>query len=369
MTRAHPSGHKVRRRVWRRIIVLLTMLAVVVAGGGFLVYRHLNNNLAALPLGDLGPRPTTTVEPTEDHAPLTILLLGSDSREHTGIGGETPGLSDTTIALHVDAGRTAAYGVSIPRDSMVRRPDCTTGDGATVPGGLDLWNEAYAKGGAGCTVKQFEQLTDVPVDQVIVIDFNGFKTMVDALDGVQVCVPFEVDDTRSDIHLDKGTYDVDGAQALAYVRERKLFGDGSDLGRMRRQQSFMAAMANKALSLGTLTNPVKLYRFLDAATQSVSTDPELAHLDDLIALAKQLRGIGVEDIKFASIPTEAHPLNDNRVQWAPDADRVWRAMRTDAALPEKLRETATSAKTPRNQPGAARTEAERQAAEQAGLCA
>jgi hypothetical protein len=114
---------------------------------------------------------------------------------------------------------------------------------------------------------------------------------------------------------------------------------------------------------------VKLYRFLDAATRSVSTDPELAQLDDLISLAKQLRGIGADDIRFASIPTEAYPPDHNRVQWAPDADRVWQAMRTDDPLPAKVRETATSAKTPHNTPGKARTEAEKQAAERVGLCA
>ncbi len=357
------------RRIRRRILVPVALLTVLGAAVGFLAYRHLDNNIASLPLGELGPRPSKKVVPTEDQEPLTILLLGSDSREDTGFGGETPGLSDTTIALHVDADRASAYGVSVPRDSMVQRPECTTADGTTVPGGLDLWNEAYAKAGAGCTVKQFEQLTKVPVDHVVVVDFNGFTTMVDALGGVQVCVPFEVDDAHSDIHLDEGTYEVDGAEALAYVRERKAFGDGSDLGRMRRQQSFLASMARKALSLGTVSNPVKLYRFLDAATGSVSTDPDLAHLDDLIGLAKQLRGIGMDDIAFVSIPVEAYAPNHNRVQWAPEADRIWQAMRQDTALPAKQRKSAISAASPHNKPGTAATEDERQAAERAGLCA
>src|SRR5664279_5294198 len=118
-----------------------------------------------------------------------ILVLGSDTRQGKGnhIGGATPGLSDTAILLHLSADRKHAYGVSIPRDSMVQRPSCPRKDGnGTDPGGLSMFNEAYAVGGPACTQKTVEQLTGIRIDHFVVIDFNGFREMVDALGGVRV---------------------------------------------------------------------------------------------------------------------------------------------------------------------------------------
>ena len=104
-------------------------------------------------------------------------------------------------------------------------------------------------GGPACTIKTVEKLTNVRIDHFVVVDFNGFKKMVDALDGVQVCVPSEVDDTVGHIHLPAGTYNVTGERALDYVRVRHGIGPpNGDIGRMKRQQAFLAAMINKAVS-------------------------------------------------------------------------------------------------------------------------
>ena len=135
-----------------------------------------------------------------------------------------------------------------------------------------MFNAAYAVGGPACTVKTVEKLTDIRINHFVVIDFNGFRKMVDALGGVEVCVPKEVNDTTGHITLPAGTYDVKGQRALDYVRVRHGISNNGDIGRMKRQQTFLASMANKAVSAGTLVNPVRLVKFLDAATKSLTTD-------------------------------------------------------------------------------------------------
>jgi LCP family protein required for cell wall assembly len=349
---SHPARHRNHEVARKRAVRAASLTAVVVTlsviFAGLFVYRHLEGNITALDTGDrLGTdRPDKVVDEGEALDPLNILLLGSDTREGLGnssIGGETPGLSDTTILLHLSADRQRAYGVSLPRDAMVERPDCVTEDGGTDPGGLSMFNAAYAVGGPACTQRTVEQLTGIHIDHFVVVDFAGFKHMVDALGGVEVCVPEEVNDYVGNIHLPAGTFEADGDQALDYVRVRHGISNNGDIGRMRRQQAFLASMANKAISAGTLANPVKLYNFLDAATESLTTDPELANLKNLGDLANQLRNIGLDKIKFMTVPWEWWEEDPNRVVWAPEADKLWHRLEHDLELTPKLSQGVTTA--------------------------
>ena len=337
-----------RKRALRAATVVGVVVTLAVALGGLFVYRQLEGNITALDTSDVlgSDRPDKVVDEAEPLDPLNILLLGSDTREGLGnasIGGETPGLSDTTILLHLSADRKRAYGVSLPRDAMVERPECVTESGSTDPGGLSMFNTAYATGGPGCTQRTVEQLTGIRIDHFVVVDFAGFKQMVNALGGVEVCVPEEVNDDVGNIRLPAGTYEADGDQALDYVRVRHGISENGDIGRMKRQQAFLASMANEAISAGTLANPVKLYNFLDAATQSLTTDPELASLKELAKLANQVRGIGLENIQFMTVPFEWWEEDPNRVVWAPEADRLWRLLENDKELPPKFVDGALSA--------------------------
>ena len=346
------------RRLLKASAITLAVVLVAVLTGGFLVYRHLEGNITALDTTKaLGTdRPEAVELEDVEREPLNILLMGSDTREGQGnhIGGESPGLSDTTILLHLSADRSHAYGVSLPRDAMVDRPTCLGKDGATTdPGGLSQFNAAYAIGGPACTQRTVEQLTGIRIDHFVVIDFNGFKDMVDALGGVPVCVPEEVDDDFGHIQLPAGSYEVSGAQALDYVRVRHDLGsENGDIGRMKRQQAFLASMANKAISLGTLANPVKLYSFLDAATKSLTTDPELASLKELSSLARQVKGIGLENIKFLTVPFESYEPDPNRLVWAPEAEQLWDRLRMDRPLGPNLDgKVITAADKPPSSPG------------------
>ena len=384
-TARHRSDPPRRGRVIRVVSIAMAIVVVAVLTGGFLVYRHLEGNITALDTSkQLGTdRPSAYVPPGKARKPMNILLLGSDTREGQdgNIGGETPGLSDTTILLHLSADRTRAYGVSLPRDAMVQRPECIRKDGnGTDPGGLSMFNAAYAVGGPGCTQKTVEQLTGIRIDHFVVIDFNGFKKMVDALDGVQVCVPEEVHDDIGHIDLPAGTYEVTGQQALDYVRVRHAISNNGDIGRMKRQQAFLASMANKAISAGTLVNPVRLYSFLDAATKSLTTDPGFANLKTLTGIAGQLKDIGLGDIAFLTVPFETYQPDPNRLVWAPAAEPLWDRLRLDKPLTREQSRSVTTAAgptpspspSPSRSPGSGPTDEESaQAAAQArenGLC-
>ena len=337
-----------KHRIMRAVAISVATVVVVALTGGFFVYRHLEGNITSMDVEDaLGEdRPDEVIAKNVEHKPLNILLLGSDTREGQGnnIGGETPGLSDTTILLHLSADRDRAYGVSIPRDAMVERPECIRKDGqGTDPGGLSMFNSAYAVGGPACTIKTVESITDIRINHFVVVDFNGFKNMVDALDGVPVCVPEEVNDDIGKIYLPAGSYEVKGQQALSYVRLRHGLSENGDIGRMKRQQAFLAAMANKAISAGTLANPVRLYNFLDAATKSLTTDPGLASLQKLGGLAKQLRDIGLDKIQFLTVPFESYAPDPNRLAIAPEADRLWERLREDEELTRRQARTVTTA--------------------------
>lgn len=327
--RAAPSR---RRRVLQRVALGVVILLVATTAGLFVAYRKLEGNITAVDL-DLGTDRPEEVEVEGPTEPLTVLVMGSDSREGSNIGGDTPGLSDTTMLLHVSADRSRAYGVSLPRDLMVDRPECVGEDGEVVPGGPTQFNAAYAVGGPACTVRTVEAFTDVRVDHYVVIDFTGFKGMVDAVDGVEICVPEEVNDDYGKIYLPEGTYTVTGDQALDYVRVRNGLGAPTgDIGRVKRQQAFVASMIEKVMSRGTLANPVRLYNFLDAATKSLTTDPGFARLRTLAALGDSLQDIGLDNVRFITAPNQTYALDPNRLELAPEAEDLWRKVRLDQPL-------------------------------------
>jgi LCP family protein required for cell wall assembly len=319
------------------VIALVTGLSVV------FLYRHYNGNLhvkdISSELGTDRPKPQI---PKGPHGPINILIMGSDNRDApgdhidnlTGIGKR----SDTTILLHLSADRQHAYGVSIPRDSVVNRASCLDDKGKEISPAATgvMWNDAFNIGGPGCTVRQFEQLTGVRVDHYVVVDFNGFKSMVDAIGGVEVCLPHAVDDPIGHITLPAGTHKFTGTQALNYVRERHSLGNGSDIGRMKRQQAFVASMAHQAISADTLANPIHLAKFIDAATKSLTLDPDIGSISKLVGLAYQFRHIGLDHIQFVTTPWEEDPSNINRVVWKPEAQTLWNAIKNDQVLSKAM---------------------------------
>ena len=312
-------------------------------------YRTLNENLDVVDFAGLTNRPEkeAVAGPRE---PLNVLVMGSDSRAgDNNIDGLTSSgqRSDVTILLHLSADRQHAYGVSLPRDAMVQRPDCEKANGDTIPGGFAIWNAAFSYGGPLCTVQQVEQLTGVLIDHFVVVDFGGFRGMVDAVGGVKICVPEEVNDTHGNIHLKAGTRVAKGKEALDYVRVRANISSNGDIGRMKRQQVFIASMVNKVMSAGTLARPDRLLGFLKAATKSLTVDEGLGDLKKMADLGMEFRDIKLDEIKFITVPWEFWDEDPNRLVWTEDARELWRKIRRDLPLSKRLSaEAVTAGETP-----------------------
>ena len=323
-----------RRTILRVIVVAELVIALVTAATVVFAYQQIDGGITAGPDID---HEVSRPKPGLDTSELNILVMGNDTRDCAGcdIDNESgEGGSDTTILLHVEDGRQSAYGISIARDTLVDRPDCTNGS-ETVPGAKDApWNDAYALGGPECTVEQLEAVTGIFVDSYITLNFGGFTGMVDAVHGVEVCIPEPIDDEVAHIHFDAGTQTLDGDRALQYVRERHSTAN-SDLGRMKRQQAFIASMIGKVKSAGTMTRPDRLYSFARALTGSIQTSPDLASAGKLVKLALSVNGADLQHIKFVTAPTTDFPVDDpnwGRLRFAPEADQLWQRVIDDAPL-------------------------------------
>lgn len=337
-----PVGHPRMRRTFKWLAIIVVLLLVAGAATGFYLYQRFEGNIGVSNafnpdiVGTNRPSKEATHAPDEKE-PLNILVMGSDTRagQGTGYGSEsaiTGARSDTTLLVHLPADRQSALVVSIPRDTIIDVPSCKTATGMSDPY-TDRFNSAFSIGGPGCTIKTVEQNTDVFIDNFVIVDFSGFNDIVDALGGVDVCLPYAVNEPKSGLNLPEGISTVTGDQALAFVRVRAI-GTGSDIDRIDRQQAFISSLINKARSSGTLLNPIKLVRFLDAATNSLTTDPELANLNRMRQLAQEVRGIPPKDIKFVTTPWVVNPDDPNTVVWNTEkTDPLWAAIRADDVYP------------------------------------
>ncbi|MFD3515266.1 LCP family protein [Streptomyces sp. NPDC058657] len=330
----------------RRAVTTAAWVAagVVLVGGGGLgwVYFKLDGNLTGVDinaaLGDNRPDEV-------DNGSMDILVLGSDSRhgDNAKYGTDEGGArSDTAMVLHVYEGRKKASLVSIPRDTLITRPECVSDkDGKTgVPAApRQMFNTAYEVGGPACAVKTVEQMSGIRMDHYVEVDFTGFKKLIDELGGVPVTTQKAIVDTKSHLDLPPGTHQLNGEQALGLVRTRKSVGDGSDLGRIQLQQAFMKALMGQVKSIGVFTDPTKLYGLADAATKAITTDSDLASVNSLVSFGKGLKGIGAEDMKMVTLPVEYDPRDRNRViPLQQQSQQLWQALRADRPVPASVTE-------------------------------
>ncbi|MBP2704573.1 LCP family protein [Microbispora sp. RL4-1S] len=316
-------------RAWLWVVVSAA-LGVLVGGATFAVsgYVKLSGNVRheQVTKQELGARPAKISKA------LNVLIVGSDQRNGANAKyGKAPGeRTDTIILAHISPKRDGAVLISFPRDSLVQLPSCPAKKG--LPGQrahVGMINESFNFGGIACTWRTIEGLTGIHIDHFVKVDFTGFKAMVNALGGVQVCLPEAVNDKKALLHLPAGKQVLAGEQALGYVRARYSLGDGSDIGRIQRQQMFLASMAKKAMSGQTLTNPSALFGFLDAVTKSITTDPDLT-LGVMKDLAMSAKGLTAGQIRFVTTPWRYSVTNPGRVEWVqPQANRLFKMVAAD----------------------------------------
>lgn len=297
-----------------------------------------------------------------------VLLVGTDGRENLApgekeqyhLGGAPCHCTDTIMLVHLSQDRARASVVSIPRDTYVLLPARPAVPGAkaaagtaakaaapgaeptakpaakpgTKPASAKL-NEAYSQGGPKLTVRTVEQLTGLHIDHYLEVDFTSFMKTVDVIGGVQVCTSRPLKDSFSGLDLPVGTTTLNGGQALQYVRSRHL-DPAADLGRMQRQQRFLAQVVHRITSEGTLTDPLRLSRVVSTVLGSVRADQGLDS-KDMVRLARAMKGFSPGSSEFTTVPLSDNSLNvpgvGSTVEWDTlKAGRLWAAIRADKPL-------------------------------------
>ncbi|WP_435296767.1 LCP family protein [Streptomyces sp. YPW6] len=347
--RAPKSG---KRSVLRWSASVLAVLILVTGGAGYLYYEYLNSNIKKedLTLGD---------KQMADHkanaagqTPLNILLIGSDARDSAAnqkLGGakETFGatpLADVQMLLHLSADRSNLSVISMPRDTMLKMPKCTAPDGEVFAASTrDVQtNESLGRGGPGCTVATWYELTGIRIDHFMMIDFSGVVSMADAIGGVPVCVDANIhsrsaDGKGSGLKLEEGTTYVKGEQALQWLRTRYGFEDNTDLGRAKAQHQYMNSMVRELRKGTKLTDPAKLMNLAEAATKALTVDKGLDTVKKLYDLAEEFKKVPTKRITMSTMPNVyGTGVNSGRVYpKAGDAEQLFRMVRDDVPLDGK----------------------------------
>ncbi|MFD3502363.1 LCP family protein [Streptomyces sp. NPDC058678] len=347
--RAKGSRRKPRGRRRKGVLIMAwTAAGIVVLGGsgaGYLYFK-LNGNIKSVDIDSaLGTDRPTKV----DNGSENILVLGSDTRSGSNkkLGGGTgdgSARSDTAMIVHVYEGHKKASVVSIPRDTIIDRPECTDTKGDTHDAASEvMFNSAYSTGGAACAVKTVESISGIRMDHYLEVDFSGFEKIIDELGGVTVTTTKDIKDDDSHLDLDAGTHKLTGEQALGLVRTRHGVGDGSDLGRIQLQQAFIKALINQVKNIDLFGDGTKLYDLANAATKAVTTDSDLGSINSLMSFAKGLKGISASNMHMVTMPVQYDPANPNRViVKEAKAKQVWTALENDKAIPKSATEgTAT----------------------------
>ncbi|MFD5232738.1 LCP family protein [Streptomyces qaidamensis] len=349
------------RRMVRWFAIVLSVLILGTAGAGYLYYRHLNGNI------DKGKRNSgeSDVKKTGPNAagqtPLNILLIGSDSRnsaENVKLGGSRDNvgskpLADVQMLLHVSADRQSASVVSIPRDTRVDIPKCVDPDtGDTYPAKNTIINETLQRGGPGCTLATWQNLTGVYIDHWMMVDFAGVVDMADAIGGVPVCVNQNVWDRPlpgqrggSGLKLKAGTHKVQGKEALQWLRTRHAW--GSDPLRAKAQHMYMNAMIRTLKEQNVFTDTGRLMGLAEAGTKALKVSEEIGTVKELYDVGMQLKSVPTNRITMTTMPWIEDPLNRNHLVPKPeDADKMWAMLRDDVSFDKAGKARASTASGP-----------------------
>ncbi|MFF3244461.1 LCP family protein [Streptomyces sp. NPDC002870] len=321
-----------------RVATTLSVLVLAAGGIGHAVVTSVDTGIGRVDaFKDMKNRP----EPGQG---MNLLLVGTDGRDKITkaekrryrLGGAPCRCTDTIMLVHISGDRERASVVSLPRDSYVVIPEHT--DPATgkrhSKHPLKL-NAAYSEGGPSLTVRTVEQLTKVKIDHYLEVDFTSFMKTVDTLGGVEICTPRRMKDSYTGLNLAAGTHKLDGGQALQYVRSRHIDG-AADLGRMQRQQRFLAALIHQATGSGALLNPVKLREVSSTMLSSVRADKGFG-AEEMLALARAMRGFTAASSEFTSVPLRdtSRPVRGlgSTVKWdEAKARKLFRTLREDKPL-------------------------------------
>jgi LCP family protein required for cell wall assembly len=297
---------------------VLSVAVLVASGAAWALYTRFTGQVTHLGGGVIQSRKQAGGPPDVDGVDQNILLVGNDSRgglsnaelRRLGTQANAGFNTDSILLVHIPADGRKATVVSFPRDSYVTIPgyrpnkiNTAYPDGACLPPGAaqsvcgTTLTAAQKTAGAAELVKTVSHLTGLHIDHYVEVGLLGFYDISKVLGGVPICLNAPAKDHYSGIDLPAGRQKIDGRQALAFVRQRHGI-PGGDLGRIKRQQAFLGAVARQVLSAGTLLNPIKLNRLLGAVSKWLTTDAGL----DPLKLASQLRDIAAGNVIFKTVP-------------------------------------------------------------------
>ncbi|MFE7327281.1 LCP family protein [Streptomyces sp. NPDC057565] len=345
-------GKRGKRRILRWVAYVLALVILGTGAAGYLWYQHLNSNLRKGHRSAGNNAAKKTAPNAAGQTPLNILLIGSDSRNSKAnlkLGGSKASvgakpLADVQMLLHVSADRKNASVVSIPRDTRVDIPKCVDPDTDQEYQATNaLINESLGRGGPGCTLDTWEQLTGVYIDHWVMVDFAGVVAMADAVGGADVCVKDNVYDIPkpkvsggSYLKLTKGTHKVKGKQALQWLRTRHAF--ESDIGRAKAQHMYLNSVIRELKSQNAFTDTGRLMDLAETGTKSLQVSEEIGSVKKLFDLGMQLKNVPMDKINMLTMPRIADPQDDNHVLPKPGAaDKLWALLRDDQSLDPKDR--------------------------------
>ncbi|MGI8613916.1 MAG: LCP family protein [Nocardioidaceae bacterium] len=306
---AAPTQRRWLRRHWILASVVTVVLVVAGGAGGWLYYLNsLIDNVHRVQL----TLPNNTRPPVTTSKALNILIAGADNGPGPSIAADVaagrwePGQhrSDTIMILHIPADRSKAYLVSIPRDSYVK---LYNGHGKYTY--TDKINAAFSLYGPSGYLSTVEHLTGLRMSHLAIIDWQGFKDISTALGGVRICIPHTFYDDSQKITWHQGCQNLEGEQALQYVRTRHGLTNG-DFDRIKRQQNFLRAMMGQLLSRGTLASPTKLTSTLGAITKNLTVSSDWS-TSDIRNLAFSLRSMSTADVTFLTAPMKKYATTDS----------------------------------------------------------
>ena len=239
------------------------------------------------------------------------------------------------MMMDISADNKRVSVISFPRDLLVDIPECTdqkTKQVFPAQSGVMI-NEAMKQAGIGCAVDTVNKITGLEVDHFMMADFNAVKELSNAVGGVEVCISDAVYDPDSRLRLPAGNSQVQGEQALAFLRTRHAFADGGDLGRIKAQQGFLSSLTRKIKDDGTLSDPQKMLKIADVVTQNLTVDDGLASVPSLLTIGNRLKNIDISKVAFVAVPTTPAPADPNRLAVAePAASQLFAALRKDVDL-------------------------------------
>jgi len=306
----------------KALIVVLVSTITVATVSAIQLTQELSRNQVDVPTLDGKKRVIPPID-----GPINLLLVGSDTRQGAGNSafGDTGGnLADVIILLHISEDRKNAVGLSFPRDTMLPWPACpsTTGGPGYYAQSLGQINATIANGGPGCTLLTVEQLTGLDIPYLAMVDFNGVIELSNAVGGVEVCVAEPIEDEYTNTYLTKGMHNLQGVQALQFLRTRHGVGDGSDLGRISNQQVYLTSLVRKLKSKDILSNPVALYSLAQAAARNMTLSKTLSDPNALMGVANALKNIPMKSITFLQLPSVYGLPAPNQGRVLPDYEKA-----------------------------------------------